>query len=133
MGDPETEVVMPGLKNDLVELLRLTSEQKISSAKIQTDERSIATVVAVSGGYPDAYEKGFVIEGWEQDFGQNSIVFHAGTIMEGNEVVTNGGRVLVVTSFGDSIKDAVNRSNAALEKISFNGMAYRGDIGYEFA
>ncbi len=133
MGDPETEVVMPGIKSDLVELLQSLKEEKIAEAEIEFDTRSIATVVAVSGGYPDHYEKGFAIDGLNQRFDANSIVFHAGTKYENDKVVTNGGRVLAVTSFGDNITEAVDRSKEVLAKISFEGMYFRNDIGYEFA
>jgi phosphoribosylamine--glycine ligase len=132
MGDPETEVVMPRLKNDLVELFMLTSQQQIAEATIEYEDRSIATIVAVSKGYPDVYEKGFVIEHSEDDFGEDTIVFHAGTKKQQDAIITNGGRVLAITSYGDSISSAVNLSKQALKKISFNGMYYRSDIGYEF-
>ncbi len=132
MGDPETEVVMPRLKNDLVELFTLTSQQRIAEAVIEYDERSIATIVAVSKGYPDAYEKGFVIEHSEDDFGDDTIVFHAGTRKQHDAITTNGGRVLAITSYGDTISSAVDRSKQVLKKVNFDGMYYRSDIGYEF-
>lgn len=132
MGDPETEVVLPRLKNDLVELFVLVSEGRIAEAIISYDARSIATVVAVSGGYPGAYDKGLTIEGLDADHGMDTIIFHAGTKQEKKVAVTNGGRVLAVTSFADNISTAVDLSKKALEQLYFEGMYYRNDIGYEF-
>lgn len=132
MGDPETEVVMPRLKNDLVDLFIATSKQQLDTIKIETDTRVACTVVAVSGGYPGDYEKGFEIEGLQNVETENSIVFHAGTKAFEDIVMTNGGRVLCVTSYGDSIKEAVTRSKQVLENIYFQEMYYRQDIGYEF-
>lgn len=132
MGDPETEVVMPRLKSDLVEVLLAASKKELSSLKIETDPRSAATVVVVSEGYPGPYEKGFPIEGLDEPMSKYTIVFHAGTKLEGDTVVTNGGRVLCVTSFGEDIEEAVNTSLDMLQMIHFDGMYYRTDIGYEF-
>jgi phosphoribosylamine--glycine ligase len=132
MGDPETEVVMPRLKDDLAELFLATSKQQLDTIKIETDPRVACTVMAVSGGYPGEYEKGFEIEGLQNIESENSIVFHAGTKAYQNIVMTNGGRVLCVTSYGDSVKEAVERSRQVLENIYFENMYYRQDIGYEF-
>ncbi len=132
MGDPETEVVIPRIKNDLVELLTATSQQRLNEVTIETDERSAAAVVAVSGGYPGDYEKGKVISGLDEAPLENSIVFQAGTMQEGEDIVTNGGRVLVVTSFGENIGEAAEQSNYMLEQLYFEDMYYRSDIGYEF-
>ena len=132
MGDPETEVVMPRLKNDLLELLKAAAQQKLNEVKIEIDPRSACTVVAASGGYPGEYQKGIEIKGLDQPIGGNSIVYHAGTIAKDNKVVTNGGRVLCVTSFGNNIPFAVVQSIKTLDKISFPGMFFRTDIGYEF-
>ena len=132
MGDPETEVVIPRVKNDLVEILIATAEQRLHEIKIETDERAVATVVAVSGGYPGDYDKGKVIIGLQEPVLENSIIFHSGTKKEGNDIVTNGGRVLAVTSFGENITEAVEQSNYMLEQLDFEGMYYRTDIGYEF-
>lgn len=132
MGDPETEVVIPRLKNDLIELFKAVSEQKLDTIKIETDPRTVCTVVAVSGGYPGDYLKGHTIEGLEDINPEDSIVYHMGTKMENGKVVTNGGRVLCVTSYGRSVFDAVSISKDEIEKISFTGMEYRSDIGYEF-
>ncbi|MBL7701732.1 MAG: phosphoribosylamine--glycine ligase [Ferruginibacter sp.] len=132
MGDPETEVVIPRIKNDLVELLTATAGQKLSEIKIETDDRAVATVVAVSGGYPGDYEKGKVITGLDLTTLEDTIVFHSGTKNEGDEIVTNGGRVLAVTSFGENITEAVEQSNYMLDQLHFEGMYFRTDIGYEF-
>jgi len=134
MGDPETEVVMPRLKNDLVELFIATHEGKLSETKIEFDKRACATVVAVSGGYPGDYKKNLKISGFENlKMNDDTIVFHAGTKKADDAIVTNGGRVLAVTSYGNDITDAVNKSKKVLEQIYFEGMYYRRDIGYEFA
>ena len=132
MGDPETEVVIPRIKNDLVELLTATSQQRLNEITIETDERSAAAVVAVSGGYPGDFEKGKIISGLEEEPLANSLVFQAGTIQQGDDIVTNGGRVLVVTSFGDNIGEAAEQSNYMLEQLYFEDMYFRSDIGYEF-
>lgn len=132
MGDPETEVVIPRIKNDLVEMLIATAGQRLNEIKIEIDDRTVATVVAVSGGYPGDYEKGKPISGLDKPAFENTIVFHSGTTMTGDEIVTNGGRVLAVTSFGDNISEAAELSNYMLEQLYFEGMYYRTDIGYEF-
>ncbi len=130
MGDPETEVVLPGLKNDLVELFLAVGNGTLKDCNVSIDKRAIATIVAVSGGYPGDYEKGKTVR-LPQHTGE-SIIFHAGTRVEGDHVVTNGGRVLAVTSSGNSIQQAVAQSKEILEQVSFEGMYYRQDIGYEF-
>ena len=132
LGDPETEVIIPRIKNDLVEILIATADQRLNEIKIETDDRATATVVAVSGGYPGDYKKGKIINGLEDTLLEGTIIFHSGTIKEGNEIVTNGGRVLAVTSFGENITEAVEQSNYMLEQLDFEGMYYRTDIGYEF-
>lgn len=132
LGDPETEVVIPRIKNDLVELLLATAEQRLEEIHIETEERAVATVVAVSGGYPGDYEKGKIITGLEETVLPGSIIFHSGTKKAGDHIVTNGGRVLAVSSFGENIKEAVEQSNYLLEQLDFEGMYYRTDIGYEF-
>ncbi|MBS1749622.1 MAG: phosphoribosylamine--glycine ligase [Bacteroidetes bacterium] len=132
MGDPETEVVMPRLKNDIVALLLAASQKKLDEVKIETDDRTAVTVVAVSGGYPGEYQKGLPIDGLDLLQEEDAIVFHSGTKQENETIVTGGGRVLTVTSFGHSIKDAAEKSKAILEVISFDGMYFRKDIGYEF-
>ncbi len=133
MGDPETEVVMPRLKNDLVELFLAMHEGRLNDITIEYDPRCIATVMAVSGGYPGDYEKGKRISfSQPPDASGEVIIFHAGTKKENGNVLTNGGRVLAVTSYGVSIQDAVVKSRKVLEQVSFEGMYYRRDIGYEF-
>jgi len=132
MGDPETEVVIPRLKNDLVELFVATAHQKLDAIQIETDERTACTVVAVSGGYPGDYKKGYEIKGLETINPEDSILFHMGTATENEKVLTNGGRVLCITSYGKSVFDAVEISKEEMEKISFVGMEFRSDIGFEF-
>lgn len=133
MGDPETEVVIPRLKNDLAELLIAATKQELDKIKVDIDPRTACTVVAVSGGYPGEYTKGYEIEGLNDVDSSDSIVFHSGSIIKDGRIVTNGGRVLCVTSFGKSVFDAVEISKQELEKISFTGMEYRRDIGFEFS
>jgi phosphoribosylamine--glycine ligase len=132
MGDPETEVVIPRLKNDLVELLDAVSNQELDKVKIETDSRTVCTVVAVSGGYPGDYSKGLEINGLDDINPEDSMLFHMGTTIKDGKVVTNGGRVFCITSYGRSIFDAVEISKEEMQKVSFKGMAYRNDIGYEF-
>lgn len=131
LGDPETEVVMPRLKNDLVDLLQAVADKKLGEKIIEIDARVAATMVAVSRGYPGSYEKGFVITGLDTRY-HDSLIFHAGTHLEKGEVVTSGGRVLCVTSYAGSIRDAIRKSTAVLTQIDFDGMYFRRDIGYEF-
>ncbi|TMI97676.1 MAG: phosphoribosylamine--glycine ligase [Bacteroidetes bacterium] len=132
MGDPETEVVIPRLKNDFLEMLVAATKQELNKIKIQEDDRFACTVMAVSGGYPGDYEKGYVIHGLDKVDTAESIIFHAGTITKDGKPVTNGGRVLCITSFGDSIFEAVEKSKEELRNITFTGMSFRRDIGYEF-
>ncbi|MFL5744244.1 MAG: phosphoribosylamine--glycine ligase [Niastella sp.] len=132
MGDPETEVVMPRLKTDLVELFMATDKSTLNTIKIEQDNRYACTVMAVSGGYPGNYDKGFVISGLNKTVPADSLVFHAGTSLKDGNVVTSGGRVLTVTSYGNTVSAAVARSKETLQQISFEGMYYRQDIGFEF-
>jgi phosphoribosylamine--glycine ligase len=134
LGDPETEVIMPRLKNDLVELLIGNKVNQLSDIEIEFDERSVATVMAVSGGYPGQYKKGIEIKGLPdmQHAHEEVLVFHAGTKNMHDIIVTNGGRVLAVTAFGDNLKSAVNNAKQELATIDFEGMYYRKDIGFEF-
>jgi phosphoribosylamine--glycine ligase len=131
LGDPETEVVLPRLKNDLVELFVATANQTLSTVKVQEDPRVACTVMAVSGGYPGTYEKGFAISGLDFKV-PGTQIFHAGTIEKDGQVVTSGGRVLCVTSFGESIEEASESAVEVMSEIDFEGMYYRRDIGYEF-
>jgi len=132
MGDPETEVVIPRLKNDLVELLAAVAAQRLDQVVIETDPRTACTVVAVSGGYPGDYQKGHEIKGIEDINPADSILFQMGTGMKDGQLVTSGGRVFCITSYGRSIFDAVEISKEEMQKVSFTGMEYRSDIGYEF-
>lgn len=132
MGDPETEVVMPRLQSDLVALLLATANGTLDTFKIEQDPRAACTVVAVSGGYPGSYEKGYAITGLDKAVPDDSIVFHAGTATKAGEVITSGGRVLCVTSYGDNISDAVTKSKQVLKQINYEDMYFRRDIGYEF-
>jgi phosphoribosylamine--glycine ligase len=129
MGDPETEVVIPRVKSDLADLLTAVAEKKLDQFKLETDERSATTVMLVSGGYPEKYEKGKVITGIDNV--KDSIVFHAGTAVEEGKVISNGGRVLSVTSFGKEFKEALKQSYQSIEKISFEKMKFRKDIGFD--
>lgn len=132
MGDPETEVVIPRLKNDFLEMLVAATKQELNKIKIEEDDRFACTVMAVSGGYPGDYEKGYVIHGLDKVNSAESILFHAGTVTKDGKPVTNGGRVFCITSFANSIFEAVEKSKEELQNISFTGMSYRRDIGYEF-
>lgn len=130
MGDPETEVVLPLLRSDLVTLFLDLHAGKLAQSKVEIAPQSAVTIVAVSGGYPEAYEKGKEIS-LPNDVAP-SIIFHAGTKEVNGKILTNGGRVLAVTSYGNNIQDAAARSKKILEKIHFDGINYRRDIGYEF-
>jgi phosphoribosylamine--glycine ligase len=133
LGDPETEVILPRLQTDLVSLLAATDNGTLIDVNIQYQEASFATVMAVSGGYPGAYQKNLPITGIELAAAIPEIhVFQAGTGFHENAVVTTGGRVLTVTASGDSLKNAVMHAQKALVKIQFEGMYFRKDIGYEF-
>ncbi|WP_343696176.1 phosphoribosylamine--glycine ligase [Flavobacterium sp.] len=129
MGDPETEVVVPRLKSDLVELFLSVADQKLGDFNLEVDPRSATTVMVVSGGYPEDFEKGKVISGLENI--QDSIVFHAGTKLDGENVVTNGGRVIAVTSYGDDFQQAIKKSYQNIDKLSFDKMYFRKDIGFD--
>jgi phosphoribosylamine--glycine ligase len=129
MGDPETEAVLPRIKSDLLDLFRAVGEGKLNEKTLELDPRFSTTVMMVSGGYPGAYEKGKVMTGI--DAVEDSIVFHAGTKLEGSEVQTNGGRVMALTSFGDTMNEALTKSFANAEKVNFEGKYYRKDIGFD--
>ncbi|NHN25622.1 phosphoribosylamine--glycine ligase [Flavobacterium jejuense] len=129
MGDPETEVVMPRLKSDLVTVFEAIGKQELETVTLEIDERSATTIMVVSGGYPEDYEKGKEITGI--DAITDSIVFHAGTKLENEKVVTNGGRVLAVTSYGNSFDEAIKKSYQSIAKLQFDKMYYRKDIGFD--
>jgi len=129
MGDPETEVVIPRVKSDFLELLIAAGNDKLHTKTIEFKEESACTVMLVSGGYPEAYKKGKVINGLNKI--ENSIPFHAGTAINNSNIVTNGGRVIAITSYGKDFKEALNQSYQNIEKISFDNMNYRKDIGFD--
>lgn len=132
MGDPETEVVMPRLSTDLVELFISMDKHTLGSQKVIFHEKAAATVVLVSGGYPESFEKGKLIAGLDSTFADHTIVFHAGVKQSGEQLLTNGGRVLAVTSYGNHIPEAVETSVAAIQQIHYDRKYFRSDIGYEF-
>ncbi|WP_461640069.1 phosphoribosylamine--glycine ligase [Labilibaculum euxinus] len=129
MGDPETEVIIPRIKSDLLELMEAVSRQELDKAPFEMDDRTVTTVMLVAGGYPEAYEKGKTIT--KLDEVEGSIVFHAGTTFSGNDVVTNGGRVISVSSYGDTMQSALDKSFRNAELIDFEGKYYRKDIGFD--
>lgn len=129
MGDPETETVMLRLKSDLVDLLEGVAKGDLDKCKVEIDDRAAVCVMLVSGGYPQAYKKGYPIGGLDQVEG--SIVFHAGTTLVDNEVVTDGGRVMAVSSYGKDKEEALRKSFTEAQKISFKDMYFRRDIGQD--
>ncbi len=129
MGDPETEVVFPRLKNDLVEILQAMANGTLNKINIEIDERAATTIMLVSGGYPEAYEKGKEITGIESI--TDSIPFHAGALLDAGKIVTSGGRVMAITSYGDTYQEAIKKSYQSIEKLHFDKMNYRKDIGFD--
>ncbi|MEN8193439.1 MAG: phosphoribosylamine--glycine ligase [Bacteroidota bacterium] len=129
MGDPESEVVLPRIKTDFVELMKATAENRLSEMEIEFDNRTVTTVMLVSGGYPGSYEKGKEISGINNV--EEGVVFHAGTKPNGDRAITSGGRVIAVSSFGDTMKEALKKSYENAEKINFEGKYYRKDIGFD--
>jgi phosphoribosylamine---glycine ligase len=127
MGDPETEAVVPRIKNDLVELFEAVAQGNLADHKISVDPRTSVTVMLVSGGYPGDFEKGKIISGLGQSEG--SLIFHAGTAEMGNQVATSGGRVIAVTSMGNSISEALQISMRNAELIQYEKKYFRRDIG----
>ena len=127
MGDPETEVVIPRINNDLVTIFKALNEGNLDKIELDINSQSAATIMAVSKGYPENYEKGKVIKGIEKD----NLVFHAGTRLMSGQLITSGGRVLSVTSFGSDHRKAINNSYQTLQKIHFDGIYYRKDIGFD--
>jgi phosphoribosylamine--glycine ligase len=127
MGDPETEVVIPRIKSDLLDLLEGVATKTLSERDVQFSEHCASTVMMVSGGYPSTYQKGKIIYGLNAV--TDALVFHAGTTSDGPQVVTNGGRVLAVTSFGKTLEQALERSYAGIAKISYENAYFRRDIG----
>ena len=129
MGDPETEAVLPRLKTDLVEIFQAIDKQSLNEIDIEIDPQTAVTVMLVSGGYPEAYEKGKEIIGLDKV--ENSIVFHAGANNSDGKIATSGGRVMSITSFGPDFKSALKTSYKSIELIKFEGMNYRKDIGFD--
>lgn len=127
MGDPETEVVMPRLRSDLVKLFEAVAAGTLADCELEIDPRYAVTVMMVSGGYPGSYEKGKEITGLDEV--TDSILFHAGTKKDGDRYVTSGGRVIAATSYGDTKDEALARSFASIAKVHFDGMYFRRDIG----
>lgn len=153
MGDPEGEVVLPRIKTDFIELLKATAEGRLSEVKVEFDPRYVTTVILASGGYPESYEKGREIKGLEKAGAGGGdgksvekgtvlmgagvmgtvdrVVFHSGTRAEGGKILTNGGRVLAVSGYGNTMKEALQRSYELAEKIEFEGKYFRRDIGLD--
>ena len=129
MGDPETEVVIPRLKSDLVALFQAVANQTLDAITLEIDERTATTIMVVSGGYPEDFEKGKVISGISKI--ADSIVFHAGTKMQNDAVVSNGGRVLAVTSYGNDFQEAIKKSYQSIDQLHFDKMYFRKDIGFD--
>ena len=129
MGDPETEVVFPRLKSDLLELLKACGNKTLDQFEVSIEERAAVTVMLVSGGYPEAYEKGKEITGTNDV--HDSILFHAGAKNEGGKIVTSGGRVMAVTSYGNDYNEALKKSYQNIEKLHFDKMYYRKDLGFD--
>lgn len=128
-GDPETQVVVPRLKSDLLEVMNAVIEERLDKVEMEWDPRAAVCVVASSGGYPGSYEKGKVITGLDQ-LPPDILVFHAGTALTDGKLVTNGGRVLGLTGFGATIEDAVKSAYSGMERVQFQGMHYRRDIAH---
>ena len=129
MGDPETEVVLPRIESDLFELFEGVANQNLIEKSFSVTDKTATTVMLVSGGYQEAYEKNKEITGY--DTVEDSFVFHAGTTIKDGKVVTSGGRVIAVTSFGDTIEEALEKSYKSIDKIHFDKMNYRKDIGFD--
>ena len=129
MGDPEAEVVLPRIKNDLLELFLKVSQGLLNEVELDIEEETAATVMLVSGGYPEDYEKGKEVSGFEEV--KDSVVFHAGTSNKDGKTVTNGGRVLAITSFGKDYKEALKKSYHNAQKLHFDKIYYRKDIGFD--
>ncbi len=129
MGDPETEVVIPRIKSDLLDLFDGVALNSLSEKDLEIDPRAATTVMLVSGGYPEAYEKGKEISGLQNV--ENTIVFHAGTKSENGKVLSNGGRVMALTSYGRDMKDALAKSYASADKVCFDNIYFRKDIGFD--
>ena len=129
MGDPETEVVLPRVKTDMVEIFEAISNKSLDKINIEIDDRAATTVMLVSGGYPEAYERGKEITGLENI--KDSIPFHAGAVKSNGEIITTGGRVMAITSYGNTYQEAIERCYKNISKLKFERMCYRKDIGFD--
>lgn len=129
MGDPETEVVLPRVKTDMVEIFEAISNKSLDKINIEIDDREATTVMLVSGGYPEAYERGKEITGLENI--KDSIPFHAGAVKSNGEIITSGGRVMAITSYGNTYQEAIERCYKNISKLKFEKMCYRKDIGFD--
>jgi phosphoribosylamine--glycine ligase len=129
MGDPETEVVIPRVENDLLDILEAVGTETLDTIELKIKDEAATTIMVVSGGYPEAYEKGKEISGVEAI--EDSIVFHAGTKLDGDKVVTNGGRVIAITSYAATYEEAIKKSYQNIAKLHFDKMYYRKDIGFD--
>lgn len=129
MGDPETQVVFPRLKSDLLSIFRSMNNKSLKDQAFEISEQTASTIVLVAGGYPEKYEKGKVIKGLKDV--ENAKVFHAGTAQHNNEVVTAGGRVLAITGMGDDLKTALKNAYEGANKVCWDDIYYRKDIGQD--
>ena len=129
MGDPETQVVLPRIKNDFMDILISCTNQTLDKVNLEFDSDYYTNIVLASGGYPEEYKKGFEISGLNEV--KDSIIFHAGTAFDNDKIVTNGGRVISVVSSGKTMKEALNKSYKSIDKINFEGKTFRGDIGFD--
>jgi len=129
LGDPEAQVVLPRVKNDFAEVLQATAENRLNEITLEIDNRTVSTVILVSGGYPGSYEKGKVITGINNT--KDSIIFHAGTKMANDTILTNGGRVIAISSYGKDMKEALSKSYKNAQIIDFEKKYYRRDIGFD--
>ena len=129
MGDPETQVVLPRIKNDFMDILISCTNQTLDKVNLELDSDYYTNIVLASGGYPEDYKKGFEISGLNQV--EDSIIFHAGTSLDNNKTVTNGGRVLSIVSSGKTMKEALSKSYKNIDKINFEGKTFRKDIGFD--
>jgi phosphoribosylamine--glycine ligase len=129
MGDPETEVVLPRLKSDFLEIMEAVGNETLGEINVEFEDKAASTIIMVSGGYPEAYRKGHPISGLDKTEG--SIIFHAGTKMDNGNVVTNGGRVIAVTSFGTDLNDALRKSYKNTEIINWKNKYFRKDLGFD--
>ena len=129
LGDPETEVIIPRIKSDLLHILDGVATKTLSECDVEIDERTVTTVVLTAQGYPGKYKKGESITGLENV--KDSIVFHAGTKLDSGKIVSNGGRVMAVTSYGVDIPGGLKKSYKSIDLIDFKGKSYRKDIGFD--